>query len=487
MYTIEQLKRLLPTELKEIARKINIEEYENIDLQDLIYKILDQQALMPEESYEKNKTIQASDKEHKKAITEAKKKESTSAHKANDKNKRNSKVKRDSQQNLDHNKQEKNNRTSQLEAFAGLVEAEGVLEIMSEGYGFLRSSDYNYLPSPDDVYVSHHLIKTWRLKKGDTVRGKLRIPKEGEKYFGLMSIDMVNGQDMEGMKSRVNFEYLTPLFPKEKLQLSTKSNQYATRIIDLLAPIGKGQRAMIVAPPKAGKTTLLKEIANGIAHNHPEVYLIILMIGERPEEVTDMRRNVHAEVIASTFDEQDENHVKVANLVLGKAKNMVECGHDVVIILDSITRLARAHNIVTPASGKILSGGIDANAMHHPKRFFGAARNIEHGGSLTIIASALVETGSRMDEHIFEEFKGTGNMELQLQRSLANKGLYPAIDVHKSSTRRGEDLQNPEKLKNINILRRVMSDMKIDEALEFLISNMKGTENNEIFLASMDR
>ncbi|TAF93245.1 MAG: transcription termination factor Rho [Cytophagia bacterium] len=372
--------------------------------------------------------------------------------------------------------------------FDGLIINEGVLEIMTDGsYGFMRSADYNYLASPDDIYVSPSQIKLFGLKTGDTVRGSIRPPKEGEKYFALLRVETVNGKTTEEIRDRIPFEYLTPLFPEEQLKLSGRGDQYSTRMLDLFAPIGKGQRGMIVAQPKTGKTVLLKEIANAITRNHPEVYLIVLLIDERPEEVTDMQRSVRAEVIASTFDEQADRHVKVANIVLEKAKRMVECGHDVVILLDSITRLARAHNTVTPASGKILSGGVDANALHKPKRFFGAARNIENGGSLTIIATALIDTGSKMDEVIFEEFKGTGNMELQLDRRLSNKRIYPSIDILSSGTRREDLLMDKEALQRVWILRKHMSDMNPMEAMDFVLDRMRGTRNNEEFLVSMNR
>ncbi len=370
--------------------------------------------------------------------------------------------------------------------FEGVIKNEGVLEIMQDGYGFLRSSDYNYLASPDDIYVSPSQIKLFGLKTGDTVVGEIRPPKDGEKYFALLKVDSVNGKTTEEIRDRISFEYLTPLFPNERLKLSNKPDNYSTRIVDMFAPIGKGQRGMIVAQPKTGKTVLLKNLANAIAENHPECYLIILLIDERPEEVTDMARSVKAEVVASTFDEQAEKHVKVASIVLEKAKRMVECGHDVVILLDSITRLARAYNTVVPSSGKILSGGVDANALHKPKRFFGAARNVENGGSLTIIATALIETGSKMDEVIFEEFKGTGNMELQLDRKLSNKRVYPAIDVPASGTRREDLLMDKEELQKIWILRKYMSDMNSTEAMEFLLDKMKGTLNNNEFLVSMN-
>jgi transcription termination factor Rho len=392
----------------------------------------------------------------------------------------------DSRPRRDDFRQRKNNYNMLVKDFDGIIMNEGVLEIMQDGYGFLRSSDYNYLASPDDIYVSPSQIKLFGLRTGDTVKGQIRPPKEGEKYFALLRVETVNGKTTEEIRDRIPFEYLTPVFPQEKLNLSHKSDNYSTRILDLFAPIGKGQRGMIVAQPKTGKTVLLKNIANAIAENHPEVYLMILLIDERPEEVTDMARSVRAEVISSTFDEQAERHVKVANIILEKAKRMVECGHDVVILLDSITRLARAHNTVIPSSGKILSGGVDANALHKPKRFFGAARNVENGGSLTIIATALIDTGSKMDEVIFEEFKGTGNMELQLDRKLSNRRTYPAIDVPASGTRREDLLLEKDELSRIWILRKFMSDMNSVEAMDFLLSKMKGTRNNEEFLISMN-
>jgi len=370
--------------------------------------------------------------------------------------------------------------------FDNVIVNEGVLEIMPDGYGFLRSSDYNYLTSPDDIYVSQSQIKLFGLKTGDTVRGSIRPPKEGEKYFPLVRVEAINGRNPAEVRDRVPFDHLTPLFPSERLNLFTDANNYSTRITDMFAPIGKGQRGLIVAQPKTGKTVLLKDVANAIAKNHPEVYLIILLIDERPEEVTDMARSVRAEVISSTFDEPADRHVKIANIVLEKAKRMVECGHDVVILLDSITRLARAYNTVAPASGKILSGGVDANALHKPKRFFGAARNIEDGGSLTIIATALTETGSKMDEVIFEEFKGTGNMELQLDRKLSNKRIFPAIDLTASSTRRDDLLHDRDVLQRIWILRNHLADMNSQEAMEFLQAQLRGTKTNEEFLISMN-
>ncbi|WP_250252206.1 transcription termination factor Rho [Chryseobacterium sp. Marseille-Q3244] len=372
-------------------------------------------------------------------------------------------------------------------SFDGMVSIEGVLEILPDNYGFLRSSDFSYISSPDDVYVSTAQIRNYGLKTGDTVKGIVRLPKEGEKYFSLLKPTEVNGRDLAFIKDRVAFEYLTPLFPEEKFNLAGSESTISTRIVDLFAPIGKGQRAMIVAQPKTGKTMLLKDIANSIAANHPEVYMMVLLIDERPEEVTDMERSVNAEVIASTFDEAAEKHVKVANLVLAKAQRMVECGHDVVILLDSITRLARAYNTVTPASGKVLSGGVDANALHKPKRFFGAARKIEGGGSLTIIATALIDTGSKMDEVIFEEFKGTGNMELQLDRKIANRRIYPAIDLISSSTRRDDLLLDEVTSQRMWIFRKYLSEMNPVEAMEFVNKNIKGTLNNEEFLMSMNK
>ncbi|KMQ63733.1 transcription termination factor Rho [Chryseobacterium sp. BLS98] len=371
--------------------------------------------------------------------------------------------------------------------FDGMVSIEGVLEILPDNYGFLRSSDFSYISSPDDVYVSTAQIRNFGLKTGDTVKGIVRLPKEGEKYFSLLKPTEVNGRDLAFIKDRVAFEYLTPLFPEEKFNLAGNESTLSTRIVDLFAPIGKGQRAMIVAQPKTGKTMLLKDIANSIAANHPEVYMMVLLIDERPEEVTDMERSVNAEVIASTFDEAADKHVKVANLVLAKAQRMVECGHDVVILLDSITRLARAYNTVTPASGKVLSGGVDANALHKPKRFFGAARKIEGGGSLTIIATALIDTGSKMDEVIFEEFKGTGNMELQLDRKIANRRIYPAIDLVSSSTRRDDLLLDEVTSQRMWILRKYLSEMNPVEAMEFVNKNIRGTLNNEEFLMSMNK
>ncbi|SNT19884.1 transcription termination factor Rho [Ekhidna lutea] len=526
MYTLDDLSVMLLSELKEIAEKLGIKNFKKLAKQDLIYAILDQQASMPEGEIKKIKNDslggtpaeapkEKSDKKPR-PKKEAPKKDKPEADKKDDKpekkegkpprqdNKKDDKRDGDKRDGDNKEKQERDSQRAEREAerqekrrkkeayneeikeFDGVIENEGVLEIMQDGYGFLRSSDYHYLASPDDIYVSPSQIKLFGLKTGDTVKGQIRPPKDGEKYFALLKVETVNGKTTEEVRDRVAFEYLTPLFPQEKLSLSTKADNYSTRILDLFSPIGKGQRGMIVAQPKTGKTVLLKNVANAIAENHPECYLMVLLIDERPEEVTDMARSVKGEVVASTFDEQADKHVKVSNMVLEKAKRMVECGHDVVILLDSITRLARAHNTVVPSSGKILSGGVDANALHKPKRFFGAARNVENGGSLTIIATALIETGSKMDEVIFEEFKGTGNMELQLDRKLSNKRVYPAIDVPASGTRREDLLMDPEELKRVWILRKFMSDMNSNEAMEFLLSKMKGTANNDEFLVSMN-
>ena len=393
----------------------------------------------------------------------------------------------------DHKKpQHKDNRPAKENKsnydLVGIVSAEGVLEVIQDGYGFLRSSDYNYLPSPDDVYVSQNQVKLFGLKTGDTLKGTIRPPKEGEKFFPLVRVESINGRDPSYIRDRVPFQYLTPLFPSEKFNLTGhKEETLSTRVMDLFCPIGKGQRGMIVAQPKTGKTMLLKDVANAIAANHPETYLIVLLIDERPEEVTDMARSVKAEVIASTFDEPADRHVKVANIVLEKAKRMVECGHDVCILLDSITRLARAYNTVSPASGKVLSGGVDANALHKPKRFFGSARKIENGGSLSILATALTETGSKMDEVIFEEFKGTGNMELQLDRKISNRRIYPAIDITASGTRREDLLLSKDVLQRIWLMRKFIADMNPVEAMEFLKNHMENTVSNEEFLISMNR
>ncbi|MFT5714472.1 MAG: transcription termination factor Rho [Flavobacterium sp.] len=388
-------------------------------------------------------------------------------------------------QNASFKAKKSNFRDSDFE-FDGIIESEGVLEMMADGYGFLRSSDYNYLASPDDIYLSTSQIRLFGLKTGDTVKGVVRPPKEGEKFFPLVRVLKINGHDPQVVRDRVSFEHLTPVFPSEKFNLAERQSTISTRIIDLFSPIGKGQRGMIVAQPKTGKTMLLKEIANAIAANHPEVYLIVLLIDERPEEVTDMQRSVRGEVIASTFDREPQEHVKIANIVLEKAKRLVECGHDVVILLDSITRLARAYNTVQPASGKVLSGGVDSNALQKPKRFFGAARNVENGGSLSIIATALTETGSKMDEVIFEEFKGTGNMELQLDRKIANKRIFPAIDLTSSSTRREDLLLDEKTLQRMWIMRKYLADMNPVEAMSFINDRFRKTRNNEEFLISMN-
>ena len=388
--------------------------------------------------------------------------------------------------NENYDKEKKNRYRSPDFEFEGIVECEGVFELLSDNYGFLRSSDYNYLASPDDIYVSPSQIRLFGLRTGDTVLGTVRPPKEGEKYFPLIKVLKINGCDPQSVRDRVSFDNLTPIFPNEKFSLSGKRSSVSTRIIDLFAPIGKGQRGMIVAQPKTGKTTLLKDIANAISINHPEVYLMVLLIDERPEEVTDMQQSVKGEIISSTFDKEATEHVKIANIVLEKAKRLVECGHDVVILLDSITRLARAYNTVQPSSGKVLSGGLDANALHRPKRFFGAARNIAGGGSLSIIATALTDTGSKMDDVIFEEFKGTGNMELQLDRRIANKRIFPAIDLIDSSTRRDDLLQEEATLQRMWIVRKYLSEMNPVEAMEFMEKQIKQTRNNEEFLATMN-
>ena len=545
MYNIEELNVRLLSELKEIAEELGVKNFKKLAKKDLVYKILDQQAITPENDLPEKKPVENKPAENKPAenkrdskqpspkipkrenVTKGKdskpsegdildsfnvKMESSAiepatktAQKSAERGGHRDHSSRDKDQGTrdrdqgprdrdqgsrgdqgSRDKRDSKNKKSNIKDFDGLIVNEGVLEIMQDGYGFLRSSDYNYLSSPDDIYVSPSQIKLFGLKTGDSVKGQIRPPKEGEKYFALLRVETVNGKTTDEIRDRVPFEYLTPLFPDERLRLSTKAGEYSTRLLDMFAPIGKGQRGMIVAQPKTGKTVLLKQIANAIAQNHPECYLIILLIDERPEEVTDMARSVNAEVISSTFDEQAERHVKVSNLILEKAKRMVECGHDVVILLDSITRLARAYNTVVPSSGKILSGGVDANALHKPKRFFGAARNVENGGSLTVVATALIETGSKMDEVIFEEFKGTGNMELQLDRKLSNKRVYPAIDVPASGTRREDLLLDKQTLQRVWILRKFMADMNSNEAIEFLLERMRGTESNEEFLISMN-
>ena len=549
MFEIETLKAKKLADLQEIAATLKITRYKTLKKQDLIYQILDLQAQKPEEVV-KHEIKEKSSKEEKSTIEAVKENQNTNTNRRprartqttpaegvsaetkqevktenkeeqttdntqrgsrnqprnnerrnNDRNERQNDRQNDRRGN-DRNKgqndkganydrhnfdKELKNRYKQPEhEFEGLIDSEGVLDIMSDGYGFLRSSDYNYLASPDDIYVSQSQIRLFGLKTGDTVLGSIRPPKEGEKYFPLIKVNKINGLDPNVVRDRVSFEHLTPLFPKEKFNVAGARSTVSTRIIDLFSPIGKGQRGMIVAQPKTGKTMLLKDIANAIAANHPEVYQIILLIDERPEEVTDMQRNVRGEVVASTFDKEASEHVRVANIVIEKAKRLVECGHDVVILLDSITRLARAYNTVQPASGKVLSGGVDANALHKPKRFFGAARNIENGGSLSIIATALTETGSKMDEVIFEEFKGTGNMELQLDRRISNRRIFPAIDLISSSTRRDDLLLDDSTIQRMWILRKYLADMNPVEAMEFIEQRIKQTRNNEEFLLTMN-
>ena len=473
MYDIKMLKAKKLAELTEIAEQIGLKDTRGMKKQDLI------------EAITKNPDEETSSLEVKPQIEENKQNNF-------EKRPRNGSNKGYQNKNFSNKKEDnfnKDNRRKYKEPdfeFDGIIESEGVLEIMQDGYGFLRSSDYNYLSSPDDIYVSQSQIKLFGLKTGDTVHGTVRPPKDGEKYFPLIKVNKINGLNPEVVRDRVSFEHLTPLFPEEKFNISSKESTISTRIIDLFSPIGKGQRGMIVSQPKTGKTMLLKDVANAIAANHPEVFQIILLIDERPEEVTDMQRNVKGEVVASTFDEPADRHVRVANIVLEKAKRLVECGHDVVILLDSITRLARAYNTVQPASGKILSGGVDANALHKPKRFFGAARNIENGGSLSIISTALTETGSKMDEVIFEEFKGTGNMELQLDRRISNRRIFPAIDLVSSSTRRDDLLLDENTIQRMWIMRKYLADMNPVEAMEFINDRFKKTKNNEEFLISMN-
>ena len=495
MFEISKLKEKKLPELQEIAEELKISKFKTLKKLDLVYKILDHQASNPETNKKEAPKKEAPKKEAPKK--EAPKKEVT---KDNDSNKKHSE--NYSKQNKNRNNPRNNNKNGSREPngnrdnrnryrepdyeFDAIIESEGVLDVMQDGYGFLRSSDYHYLSSPDDIYVSQSQIRLFGLKKGDTILGNVRPPKEGEKYFPLIQVNKINGLDPKIVRDRVSFEHLTPLFPNEKFILADKNNTISTRVMDLFSPIGKGQRGMIVSQPKTGKTMLLKDIANAIAANHPEVYQIILLIDERPEEVTDMQRNVKGEVIASTFDKEANEHVRIANIVLEKAKRLVECGYDVVILLDSITRLARAYNTVQPASGKILSGGVDANALHKPKRFFGAARNIENGGSLSIIATALTETGSKMDEVIFEEFKGTGNMELQLDRNISNRRIFPAIDLTSSSTRRDDLLLDEKTIQRMWVMRKYLADMNPVEAMEFVNDRFKKTLNNEEFLISMN-
>jgi len=489
MFEISALKEKKISELQKIATDLGIKKITTLKKMDLAYKIIDHYAANPviseEKTLEKVDNAKKDVKTEKKPVNENKKVEVKSEKPAsNHHNKKN--VNNFVRKEKNHNKDIRNRYKEPDFEFDGIIESEGVLDIMQEGYGFLRSSDYNYLTSPDDIYVSQSQVRLFGLKTGDTVLGHVRPPKEGEKYFPLIKVSLINGLSPDVVRDRVSFEHLTPLFPDEKFNLADKSNTISTRIMDLFSPIGKGQRGMIVSQPKTGKTMLLKDVANAIAANHPEVYQIILLIDERPEEVTDMQRNVRGEVVASTFDEPADRHVKVANIVLEKAKRLVECGHDVVILLDSITRLARAYNTVQPASGKILSGGVDANALHKPKRFFGAARNIEGGGSLSIIATALTETGSKMDEVIFEEFKGTGNMELQLDRRISNRRIYPAIDLVSSGTRRDDLLLDENTIQRMWIMRKYLADMNPVEAMEFINDRIKRSLNNEEFLISMN-
>jgi len=508
MYDILQLNDMLLTELKDIAKSMSMRSYSGLNKQDLILKILSRQSELidretkkEEEEYEEviedeleeeHEEEQEEEEDEEETVEEEEevrkpepkgKRQKPRSKPSNDSKGSGSSEEGEYQKNRPHKREKKS--VFDIE-FDSVISGSGVLEMMTDGYGFLRSSDYNYLTSPDDIYVSPSQIKLFGLKTGDTVQGAIRPPKEGEKYFALLKVERINGRDPKDVRDRVPFDYLTPLFPDEKFEITTAANFYSTRIIDLFTPIGKGQRGLIVAQPKTGKTFLLKDIANAIAENHPEVYLIVLLIDERPEEVTDMERSVRAEVLASTFDEPADKHVKVSGIALQKAKRLVECGHDVVILLDSITRLARAHNTVAPASGKVLSGGVESSALHRPKKFFGAARNIEGGGSLTILATALIDTGSKMDEVIFEEFKGTGNMELQLDRKLSNRRVYPAVDVVKSSTRREDLLMNKETLQRMYILRKQLADMNTEEAMSFLLGNMKGSRSNAEFLLSMN-
>jgi len=526
MLEIAELKEKKLPELQEIAKNLGMTRYKSLKKLDLVYKILDHQAANPvkQESSPKNDNQarpprQRRERQQPSHKQEAKEQESnpsnndkrqdsqnkeTSNQSSKDDKSQNDKGggrhqnnnrqnnKRDNNRNHQNRKDNNGNRDTRNRyrepdfEFDAIIQSEGVLDVMQDGYGFLRSSDYNYLSSPDDIYVSQSQIRLFGLKKGDTVLGNVRPPKEGEKYFPLIKVNKINGLSPDVVRDRVSFEHLTPLFPQEKFSLAEKQSTISTRIMDLFSPIGKGQRGMIVSQPKTGKTMLLKDVANAIAANHPEVYQMILLIDERPEEVTDMQRNVRGEVIASTFDKEAHEHVKIANIVLEKAKRLVECGHDVVILLDSITRLARAYNTVQPASGKILSGGVDANALHKPKRFFGAARKIENGGSLTIIATALTETGSKMDEVIFEEFKGTGNMELQLDRKISNRRIFPAIDLTSSSTRRDDLLLDENTIQRMWVMRKYLADMNPVEAMEFINDRFKQTRNNEELLISMN-
>ncbi|WP_298791123.1 transcription termination factor Rho [uncultured Allomuricauda sp.] len=523
MFEISDLKAKKLPELQEIAKNLSVPKFKALKKLDLVYQILDVQASNPkvvqESSAPQQEKSEPKPKRSRTPRPSKEQKESAPAPKENIADKPSEEKKetpKEQPARKDHHKQNGHQKSQHVKKgnqhhrgghekkssnfdkdlknrykepefeFDSIIESEGVLDIMQDGYGFLRSSDYNYLSSPDDIYVSQSQIRLFGLKTGDTVLGNVRPPKEGEKYFPLIKVSKINGLDPQVVRDRVSFEHLTPLFPKEKFKLAERQSTLSTRIMDLFSPIGKGQRGMIVSQPKTGKTMLLKDIANAIAANHPEVYQIILLIDERPEEVTDMQRNVRGEVVASTFDKEATEHVRVANIVLEKAKRLVECGHDVVILLDSITRLARAYNTVQPASGKVLSGGVDANALHKPKRFFGAARNIENGGSLSIIATALTETGSKMDEVIFEEFKGTGNMELQLDRRISNRRIFPAIDLISSSTRRDDLLLDETTIQRMWIMRKYLADMNPVEAMEFMEQRIKQTKNNEEFLLTMN-
>ena len=526
MYKLEQLNVKKVAELQKIAKDLNLKKFEKLNKTELAYAILDHQAenvksiIKPSiksikkqpvptkkidnklassenkkiKSLDDNKDITFKKAENIKTVSKKKPKETQQNEVVKKEHKKpvHNHPKKVSEEKSTHPKPKHNNNNNNTNSkydynFDGIIHTEGVIEIMPDGYGFMRSSDYHYLTSPDDVYVSHSQIKLFGLKTGDTINGRVRPPKTGEKYYPLIQVDSINGRDPGIVRDRIPFHHLTPLFPNEKFNLLGKGhNNVSTRMLDIFTPIGKGQRGLIVAQPKTGKTVLLKDIANAIADNHPEVYMIILLIDERPEEVTDMERSVNAEVIASTFDEPASRHVKVADMVLEKAKRMVECGHDVVVLLDSITRLARAYNTVQPASGKILSGGVDANALHKPKRFFGAARKIENGGSLTILATALTDTGSKMDEVIFEEFKGTGNMELQLDRKIANRRIYPAVDLVSSSTRREDLLLDKEHIQRIWVLRNYLADMNPIEAIEFMKDRLQKTKDNTEFLVTMN-
>ena len=525
MFEISELKAKKLPELQQIAKDLNVPKYKNLKKLDLVYQILDVQASNPKSvretvsaMAEKQDQKSHQSKKDSAAVVDVDVKKESRAEKTDEKaapakeeqkqhhrpshkkdhGKSQGQHKGQQSKKSSHSKNGQEKKSSNFDKdlknkykqpeyeFDSIIESEGVLDIMQDGYGFLRSSDYNYLSSPDDIYVSQSQIRLFGLKTGDTVLGNVRPPKEGEKYFPLIKVNKINGLDPQVVRDRVAFEHLTPLFPEEKFNLAERQSTTSTRIIDLFSPIGKGQRGMIVAQPKTGKTMLLKDIANAIAANHPEVYQLILLIDERPEEVTDMQRNVSGEVVASTFDKEATEHVRVANIVLEKAKRLVECGHDVVILLDSITRLARAYNTVQPASGKVLSGGVDANALHKPKRFFGAARKIENGGSLSIIATALTETGSKMDEVIFEEFKGTGNMELQLDRRISNRRIFPAIDLVSSSTRRDDLLLDETTVQRMWIMRKYLADMNPVEAMEFMEQRIKQTKNNEEFLMTMN-